>query len=147
MRKNTKITIKPEIKAQIQQDILDCDLEIQNGAVNAKLFRKLEARYSLLDKNFFCNMPNYVQTIGSNYKGELEYIKARLETYLMLDCFPVEYNGNVAVGVNIQAQKIVNKGNIGNNNDYNKSTTVTTEVAINSEKRKKSLLEKLFRVK
>ena len=92
-------------------------------------------------------MPSYVQTIGSSYLAELELVKARLETYLLLDSFPVEYNQNIAVGVNIQTQKLVNKGNIGNNNNYNKSTTVTTELSVNGGENKKSFWGKLFHKK
>ena len=92
-------------------------------------------------------MPNYVKSIGSNYVGELRYIKTRLETYLLLDAIPVQYNENVAVGVNIQTQKLVNKGNIGNNNDYNKSTTVTTEFSVNGNESKKGFWAKLLHKK
>lgn len=145
--KETQSTIKPEIRDQIQRDISACETEIKNGAPNSKLFRQLETRYSLLDKNFFSNMPNYAKTFTSNYVAELEYVKTRLETYLLLDSFPVEYNQNIAVGVNIQTQKLINKGNIGNNNNYNKSTAVTTELSVNGGENKKSFWGKLFHKK
>ena len=92
-------------------------------------------------------MPNYAKTFTSNYVSELEYVKTRLETYLLLDSFPVAYNQNIAIGVNIQTQKLVNKGNIGNNNDYNKSTTVTTELSVNGGENKKGFWRKLFHKK
>ena len=147
MTKKQISTINPQIRKQIETDIYYCELEIKNGAPNSKLFRQLEARYSLLDKNFFSNMPNYAKTFTSNYVLELEYVKTRLETYLLLDSFPVEYNQNIAIGVNIQTQKLVNKGNIGNNNDYNKSTTVTTELSVNGSENKKGFWGKLFHKK
>ena len=138
-------TIKPEIKEQITKDILACEVEMKKGALDAKLFRELEARYSMLDKNFFSNMPNYVKNFSSNYMGELRYVKTRLETYLLLDAFPVDYDQNVAIGVNIEAKKLVNKGNIGNSNSYQKSTAVTTELSVNGNESSKGFLAKLFR--
>ena len=146
--KETQSTIKPEIREQIQKDISACEAEIKNGAPNAKLFRQLEARYSLLDKNFLRDMPSYVQTIGSSYIAELEFVKTRLETYLLLDSFPVEYIDNIATGVNIQTKKLVNKGNIGSSNNYNKSTAISTDLSISGgENDKKKFWGNLFKKK
>ena len=135
-------TIKPEIRKQIESDICACEHAISLALDDLELYTELKARYTLLDRNFYGDMPSY-----SNCLKKIVYTKARLETYLLLDAIPVHYNENVAVGVNIQTQKLVNKGNIGNNNDYNKSTTVTTELSVNGGENKKSFWRKLFHKK
>jgi hypothetical protein len=140
--KKTINTIKPEIRKQIELDICACEHAISLALDDLELYTELKARYTLLDRNFYVDMPSF-----SNSLKKIEYAKARLETYLLLDAIPVQYNQNVAVGVNIQTQKLVNKGNIGNNNNYNKSTTVTTELSVNGGENKKSFWGKLFHKK
>ena len=142
MKKQKTTTIKPEIRKQIEQDILACEYAIEFELDNLDLFTTLSARYTLLDRNFLADLPSY-----TNYYEKIVYTKGRLETYLLLDCFPIKYNENIANGVNIHANKLVNKGNIGSNNSLNKTTTVETELSVSGNDNKKCFWKRLFRKK
>ena len=109
---------------------------------NLDLFTTLSARYTLLDRNFLADLPSY-----TNYYEKIVYTKGRLETYLLLDCFPIKYNENIANGLNIHANKLINKGNIGSNNSLNKTTTVETELSVSGNDNKKCFWKRLFRKK
>ena len=72
-------TIKPEIRKQIELDICACEHAISLALDDLELYTELKARYTLLDRNFYGDMPSY-----SNCLKKIVYTKARLETYLLL---------------------------------------------------------------
>ena len=136
--------IKRKIKKQMKKDILACEMEISKGAPNAILFEELKSRYTLIDKKFFYNMTSYVKTFNTNYLHELEYIKTRLEMYLKLNQIPVEYDENIDSNKNVNINKVVVKGNVGNQNSYQKNTTVTPTISFDVGKGKFDFLKKIF---
>ena len=73
----------------------------------------------------------------------LTHLKEILNIYLLLDTIPIKYENNIANNVNITANKITNKGIIGNGS--NQTTNKNTEInkTINEEK-KECWIKKIF---
>ncbi len=136
--------INPKIKEEILKDIILCDEELTMESNSSRLYRQLVAKYSMMDKDFKNDIPNYVKTFGSTYTGELRVIKTKLETYLLLDDIPVSYNENVAKSaIVINTKSFKNSGSVGNNNKQTKEINVNA--SIKKEERKLGFLSKLLK--
>ena len=118
--------IEEKIKSMIKNDIDICKNALTSREGSQNLYLELVVKYSTIDKSF----DNNIKVSGKasfdgifDYRPEIRQIKSKLETYILLDEIPVNYNENVAQNatINMTAKTIKNKGNIGTNNSQNKN--------------------------
>ena len=82
MKKQKTTTIKPEIRKQIEKDILACEYAIEFELDNLDLFTTLSARYTLLDRNFLADLPSY-----TNYYEKIVYSIFKSDDINWIHCF------------------------------------------------------------
>lgn len=144
--KKTKEMLNPKIKQMIELDIQKCE----NGSKQIKgsydLYLELTSKYQKIDKSFKDSIESMGKVAGPDgwdYTKELKQIKEILNVYLLLDTIPIKYENNIANNVNITANKITNKGIIGNgsNQTTNKNTEINTTI---NEEKKECWIKKIF---
>ncbi len=127
--------IKPELKAEIERDIEICQKCLdEKSSNNTSVYHNIVAKYVMVDKDFRVGIPNYVNTIGSNYFAELEVVVQKLKMYLILDDIPVNYQDNVAANANVSitGEKVIVKGNVGQGNETRQETKKETTISLNN---------------
>ncbi len=145
--KEKRENLNPRIKEMINNHIKEIENQLNNIKGSYDLFLKIKTRYQAIDKSFSDDIISYGK-IGpledADFSNELKQMKEKLIMYLELDMIPIKYVNNIATGVNITANKITNKGIIGNNavQTTNKSTEINT---VFSTEKKGCWLSKLFK--
>lgn len=80
--------LTPELRMQIENDILLCERHVERGG-SEKLYSELVSRYSVVDENFKNNLSTNgkARTFGEefDYRPELRAIASKLKMYLILD--------------------------------------------------------------
>lgn len=125
MKNRSRFT--PELKAMIEKDILLCEETILTPSKTHSLYRQLTAKYVPIYPHICDGIPSMVKRINGDWVEELKMFKGALEVIIATQQEPQE-GGQPQVSISIN--KLKNSGNIGTDNQLNKSTEVGVDLSV-----------------